>query len=305
MANYDLIIIGAGPAGLTAALYASRAGLKTLVVEKGAAGGQIATTAVMENWPGTESISGPALTEAMAKHAKKFGAELLEFTEVTGIEIEGPVKKVHTVNGTFEAKALIIATGNREKKLGVPGEAEFKGKGVSYCATCDAPFFREKDVVVIGGGNSALEEAHYLAKFAKSVTVIHRRSHFRADKAVEEKIRAEPKIKIVLDSTVEAIVGAKKAEGVRMLNTKTGKASELKCDGVFIYVGMIPNSELVAGKVALDKYGCVITDADRNASAPGVFAAGDVTHGKVKQAVTAAGDGAIAAVMAEKYMEGE
>lgn len=305
MASYDLIIIGAGPAGLTAALYAARAGLKALVIEKAAAGGQIATTAIMENWPGTESISGPALIEGMANHAKKFGAEIMEFTEVTGLELEGKIKKVQTMGGAFESSAVILATGSREKKLGVKGETELKGKGVSYCATCDAPFFREKDIIVIGGGNSALEEAVHLAKFAKSVTVVHRRSHFRADKAVEDKLKANPKVKIVLDAVVEEILGAKNVEGVKIRGTKTGQESEIKCDGVFIYVGMIPNTEFLAGKVALDKYGCIIVDDSKKTNVEGVYAAGDATHSIVKQVVTAAGDGAIAAVSAEKYIGGE
>ncbi len=305
MASYDLIIIGGGPAGLTAALYASRSGLKALVIEKGATGGQIATTPHIENWPGTESIAGPELTDKMAAHAKKFGAEIIEYAEVTGLELEGKMKKVQTAGGSFEAKALILATGSREKKLGIKGETELKGKGVSYCATCDAPFFREKGLVVIGGGNSALEEANYLTKFAKSVTLIHRRSHFRADKVVEDKIRANPKIKIILDAVAEEILGSKNVVGVKIRNTQTGEVSELKCDGIFIYVGMIPNTEFLAGKVALDKYGCIIVDNSKKTNVEGVFAAGDATHSKVKQVVTAAGDGAIAAVEAEKYISGE
>lgn len=305
MANYDLIIIGAGPAGLTAALYASRSGLKTAIIEKGAIGGQISTTAIIENYPGYESISGPDLTAKMAEHAKKFGAEIMEFTEVLNLDFEGETKKVKTGSGDLEAKAIIIATGSREKKLGAKGETELKGKGVSYCATCDAPFFRNKDVIVIGGGNSALEEANYLTKFANSVTVVHRRGEFRAEKAVQEKVKNNPKIKFIMESTVEEIVGQKKVESVKIKNVKTNSISEIKCDGIFIYVGMIPNSELVAGKLALDKYGQITVDNEMKTNAKGVFAAGDVTNSKVKQVTTATGDGTIAAVFAEKYISGE
>lgn len=306
MSAYDLIIVGGGPAGLTAGIYASRAGLKTLILEKGAAGGQISSTAVIENWPGTESITGPELTGLMAGHAKKFGTEIREFTEAVSLEPEAKNRiMVRTKNGEFGAKAIIIATGAREKRLGVKGEAELKGRGVSYCAVCDAPFFRDKDVVVIGGGNSALEEANYLTKFAKTVTVVHRRGEFRAEKAVQDKTRANPRIKLVLDSAIDEIAGTGKVEGVKIKDAKSGTVSELKCEGVFIYVGMLPNSEFVSGKLALDKYGYIVVDGEKRTSMEGVFAAGDVTNSKVKQVVTAAGEGATAAVMAEKYISGE
>lgn len=304
-ANYDVIIIGGGPAGLTAALYASRSGLKTALVERGASGGQIATTAVIENYPGYESLTGPELTEKMAAHARKFGAELLEFTEVLGVELGGKVKKLKTMNGELSAKAVIIATGNREKKLGAKGENELKGRGVSYCATCDGAFFRDKEIVVIGGGNSALEEANFLTKFAKSVTIIHRRNEFRAEKAVLDKVKANPKIRYLMETVVEEILGIDKVEKIRIKNVKSGKTSELKTDGVFIYVGMLPNTELFAGKLALDKYGYIIADDERKTDVPGVFAAGDVTNSKVKQVTTAVGDGTTAAVFADRYVSGE
>ncbi len=304
MSEYDLIIIGAGPAGLTAALYASRSGLRTLAVDKGAAGGQIATTAEIENWPGTESTTGPGFTERLAAHARKFGAEITEFTEVVSLELEGKTKKVKTANGGHEAKAVIIATGAREKKLGIKGEVEFKGKGVSYCAMCDGSFFRSKSVAVIGGGNSALSEAIYLSKFASSVTVVHRRSEFRAEKALVEQAKGNPRIKFLLDSVPEEISGAGKVEKMKVKNAKTGAITDLKADGVFIYVGMLPNSELVKAKLKLDDYGQIVVDREMKTSIKGVFAAGDVTNSRVKQVTTAAADGTIAAVSAEKYLSG-
>lgn len=306
MTNYDLIIIGAGPAGLSAALYAARAGVKTLILDKGTAGGQISSTAVIENYPGYESLSGPRLIELMVNHAKKFGVELKELVEVVSINIQSKNRiKIETKSAEFEAKAIIIATGRREKKLGVKGEEELKGRGVSYCAVCDAPFFRSKDVVVVGGGNSALEEANYLTKFANSVTIIHRRDKFRAEKAVQQKVEGNQKIKFMLDSVVEEIVGTNAVEKLKIKNLKTGEVSEIKADGIFIYVGMIPNTEVFKGKIALDEYGQIIVDDEKRTNVEGVFAAGDVTNSKVKQVVTAVADGAIAAVFAEKYLSGE
>lgn len=305
MAFYDLVIIGAGPAGLTAGLYAARSGLKTAIVEKGAAGGQMGTTAIIENYPGYQSISGPELVEKMVSHAKKFGAELLEFSEVLGLELEGEIKKIQTMNAMLEARAIIIATGAKEKKLGVKGETELKGKGVSYCATCDAPFFKDKNILVIGGGNSALEEANYLTKFANSVTIVHRRSEFRAEKAIQDKVKNNPKIKFIMDSVLEEIIGTSKVEGAKIKNVKTGTITELKTDGAFIYIGMVPNTEFLSGKVALDNYGAIIVDEAKRTNVKGVFAAGDVTNSLVKQITTATGDGTIAALSAEKYLSGE
>lgn len=302
---YDLIIIGAGPAGLTAALYASRAGLKTLVLEKGIIGGQIATTPVIENWPGTEQISGVELMEAFAKHAKKFGTEIKENHEVLGFEEDKNEKIVITRKGNFKAKAIIISTGAREKKLGVKGEDEFKGRGVSYCAVCDAPFYRDKIVAVIGGGNSALEEANYLSNFAKKVFIIHRRSSFRAEKAVEEKVRKNNKIELILDTIVEEILGENKVTGIKIKNLKTNEVKILEVDGVFIYIGMQPNSEFVKGKVELDSAGYIKINEKGETSVKGVFAAGDVTSSLVKQVITSAAEGARAAIFAEKYINGE
>lgn len=302
MTFYDIIIIGAGPAGLAAALYTSRAGLKTLVLERGIAGGQIRSSETIENYPGYESISSEKLCELFVNHAKKFGAEIKEFTEVLGLEIKEKIKKIKTSEYVFEAKALIIATGSHEKKIDVPGENEFKGKGISYCATCDAPFFSNKKIIVVGGGNSALKEADYLAKFAKFVIIVHRRKEFRAEKIILEKIKNNPKIKFMLESTVEEIVGTNKVESIKIKNIKTNETSEMKCDGVFIYVGTTPNTELITGKLALDQHNQIIVDDEKKTNIQGVFAAGDVTNSKVKQVATAIGDGVTGAIFAKKYI---
>ncbi|MEW6528731.1 MAG: thioredoxin-disulfide reductase [Candidatus Micrarchaeota archaeon] len=302
MIVYDLIIIGGGSAGLTAALYASRAGLKTLVLEKGNVGGQLCTISIIENYPGFESIVGSALAEHMSNHAKKFGAEIKEFSEVFSIEALGKIKRIKTANKELEAKTLIIATGTREKKLGVKGECELRGRGVSYCAVCDAPFFRKKNVLIIGGGNSALEEADHVARFAKTVIIVHRKNEFRAEKILQKKISANPKIKLLMNCVVEEIIGSNNVEEVKIKNLKTGAISKIKADGIFINIGHIPNSEFVKDCVALDEFGNIIVDNEQKTNIAGVFAVGDVTNSKVKQVSTAIGDGTKAAISAEKYI---
>ncbi|MBU0586064.1 thioredoxin-disulfide reductase [Candidatus Micrarchaeota archaeon] len=302
---YDLIILGAGPAGLSAAIYASRDGLNILVLDKGIAGGQIASTELVENYPGFESVSGQKLTSSMLTHAKKFGAEIQEAVEIKSVHLEGKIKKITSSKGEFQSKSIMLATGSREKKLGIKGESELKGKGVSYCATCDAPFFKEKEVVVIGGGNSALAEAIHLSKFAKTVIVIHRRSVLRADKILQKQAQSNPKIKFILNSTVEEIIGSTKVEAITLKDTKTSSISSVKCDGIFIYIGMLPNTELFKEKLKLDKQNQIIIDDECKTNIPGVFAAGDVTNSKVKQVVTAAGSGAIAAISASKFISEE
>lgn len=303
MNAYDVIIIGGGPAGLAAGLYAGRAKLKTLLLEQMLAGGQAATTDLIENYPGApEGITGPELTERMEEQAKKFGVELL-MAEVTDVDFSGPEKVVITGEGRYTAKAVIIATGATHKKLGCPGEEEFTGRGVSYCATCDGAFYEDLPVAVVGGGDSAVSEAIFLTKFASRVYVIHRRDALRATKVVQDKAFAEPKIEFVWNSVVEEIKGGETVEAVRVKNVKTGVVQDLPVSGIFVYVGLVPNTAFLAGKVKLDERGYIPVTANMETDVPGVFAAGDVTVKLLRQVVTAVGDGATAAVAAEKYIE--
>lgn len=303
--EYDLIVVGGGPAGLTAAIYGARAGLNVLVLEKGVFGGQIANTNIVENYPGIESISGVELAEKFAVHAKKAGAELKNLVEVKGAEKEGRMIVLETSAGELKAKALIIATGEREKKLGVPGEGELKGKGVSYCATCDGPFFKDKEVVVVGGGNSALDEGIYLTNFAKKVYVVYRKGkeNLRADAVLVERAFANKKIEFIFNSEVKEVVGGEKVEGVVIFNNRTGKREKMKIDGVFVYIGMEPNSAPFKKIVKTDEYGYIATD-EKLCAGDGVFVAGDVRKNNIKQVVWAAGEGALAAVSAYRYLSG-
>ena len=306
---YDVIILGAGPAGLTAGLYAGRSKLNTLIIEKAIPGGQIATTAFVENYPGSiEEASGMGLSDRMYEQAKEF----CEFktANVTKVELVGEVKKIYTEDGeTLEAKVVIISTGAHHRKLDVPGEDKFANRGVSYCATCDGPFFAGLDIFVVGGGDSALEEALYLTKYGKSVTIIHRRDEFRASQIVVDKIKDNEKIKLVLDSVVNEIKGEKDATSLIVENVKTHEISELKSDdnspiGVFIFIGYIPQTDIFSGQLDMD-YGYIKTDEDMKTNIEGVFAVGDTRVKSVRQMVTAAGDGCIAAVMANRYLEGQ
>ena len=300
--EYDVIIIGGGPAGLSAGIYTARARLKSLLVERGAVGGQIINTEWVENYPGfAENISGIDLTEAMHKQATKFGLETL-VADVTGIDIKQKTKVIKTSQGDFTAKAVIIAGGSERQKLGVPGEAEYTGKGVSYCATCDGPFFRDKAVAVVGGGNAAITEALELTKFAAGVTVIHRRDELRATKILQEKAFGDKKIKILWDSVIEEITGENFVDTVKLNNVKTKKKSDLKVSGVFMAVGFKPNTEYLKGVVELDKIGTVVVNEKMETSVPGIFAAGDIRSNSIRQVIAAAGDGAVAAIGAEKYI---
>ena len=305
---YDVIILGAGPAGLAAGLYSGRSRLSTLIIEKGKDGGQIAITNEIENYPGqiVEGESGPSLIARMTEQAAKFGAERVSDT-IKEVQLEGPVKKVITTNGEYEGKVVIIATGATPKPIGCKNEAEFVGKGVSFCATCDANFFEDFEVYVVGGGDSAVEEALYLTKFARKVTIIHRRDELRAAKSIQEKAFANEKIDFMWDSVVEEIKGDGLVETMVVKNVKTGELTEVVADeedgtfGIFVFIGFKPNSALFEGKVEMEK-GYIVTDEDMKTNVPGVFAAGDIIKKSLRQVVTAVADGANAVTSFQKEM---
>ncbi|MBR4632171.1 MAG: thioredoxin-disulfide reductase [Elusimicrobia bacterium] len=303
---YDVIIVGGGPSGMSAAIYASRARLKTLLIEKAGCGGQIAITDHLENYPGfEEGINGFDLAMKMEKQARTFGCEI-SYGEVSCIETEDAIKKVILSDKKeYFTKTIIIASGANFKKLGVEGEETFIGKGVSYCATCDGPFFRNKEIAVVGGGDSALQEALYLTKFATKVNLIHRRDQFRAAKILQEKVFAEKKINIIFDSVVEKISGNLSVEQLTLKNVKNGISSQLSVNGVFVFVGWLPNTKFLENSnIKLNEAGYIVTDDNMNTSVQGIFACGDVRQKILRQVVTAAGDGAIAAISAQHFIEG-
>jgi thioredoxin reductase (NADPH) len=292
--KYDVAIIGGGPAGLSAAIYAARGGLKTVVFEKGLIGGQIVLTMEVENYPGFETVlSGYDLVEKMQKQAERFQAEFRS-EDVKAIALEGCCKIIETDEGTYRAKSVILTTGAHPRKLNVPGEARFTGRGVSYCATCDGALYRDKVVAVIGGGDSAVEEAVFLTKF---------RDELRAVKIVQERALKNPKIEVVWDSVVQKIEGDKAVGSITLYNKKKDKETVLSVDGIFIYVGIIPNNELVESRIELDEQGFILTDETMHTNVPGIYAAGDIIHKVLRQVVTAAADGAIAAFSAEKWIQ--
>ncbi len=302
--KYDVIIIGGGPAGLSAGIYTARARLSTLLIEKAAIGGQIINAGQVENYPGyADGVNGIDLTQAMHQQAEKFGMETL-YDEVIGLEVNGKDKIIKTPQGDFIAKAVIIAGGAERQKLGVPGEAEFTGKGVSYCATCDGAFFRDKTVAVIGGGNAAAHEALELTKFATKVILIHRRHELRATKIVQEKLLADKKVEILWDTVVLEIVGDKLVNKIKLRNVITNKESTLNVSGVFVSVGAQPATGYLKGLVTLDAVGAVVVNDKLETNVPGIFAAGDIRSGSIRQVVGAAGDGAVAAINAGKYLSG-
>jgi thioredoxin reductase (NADPH) len=302
--KYDVIIIGGGPAGLSAGIYAARARLNSLLIERGAIGGQILNTGWVENYPGfPDGVSGIDLTTAMHKQAEKFGLETL-LADFTGAKLKGKQKTVETSGGGFTAKTVIIAIGLERQKLGVPGEAEYIGRGVSYCATCDGAFFRGKPVVVVGGGNVAITEALELTRFASKITIIHRRDELRATKILRERAFAQPKIKILWDSVVDEITGEAFVEKVKVSNVKTRKKSVLNVAGVFMGVGFKANTDFLKGALELDKNNSIVTDVQMATNFHGVFAAGDVRSGSVRQLIAATGDGAVAAISADRYIAG-
>lgn len=307
--QYDVIIIGSGPAGLSAGLYAARAKMSTLVLEKSKAGGQIVTTDEVANYPGSiPDATGPSLTARMVEQCDEFGVERKK-EAVVSVELEGDIKKIVTEEATYEAKSVIVATGATPRKMGAPGEKEFTGKGVSYCATCDADFFTDFEVFVIGGGDTAVEESIFLTKFARKVTIVHRRGEFRAAKSIVEKAMKNEKIDVIWNTVVEEIKGEGIVESIVFKNRETGELTEHFAHeddgtfGIFVFVGYLPNTELFKNVLTLDGAGYIVTDENMKTNIPGVFAAGDVRVKSLRQVVTAAADGAIASVQAEKYIE--
>ena len=303
-ADYDLVIIGGGPAGLTAGIYASRARLNVLLLEKVAPGGQVLVSDWIENYPGfPEGSSGYDLVTKMVEQAKQFGL-VIESGQVLSLDPSETVKKVELKDKTITTLSIIIATGASPRKLGVPGEDMFIGKGVSFCATCDGPFFKEHVVAAVGGGDTAVQESIYLTKFAKKVYLIHRRDELRATKILQERAMANDKIEIMFDSVLTGIYGGlTNVEKITVLNLKTDEEKEILVDGCFIWVGTFPNTSFLKDSVEVDQYGFIIVNQNMETSAPGVFAAGDVRNTPLRQIVTAVGDAAIAAVSAEHYIE--
>jgi thioredoxin reductase (NADPH) len=300
--EYEVIIIGGGPAGLSAGLYTSRARLRSLLIERGPLGGQITNAELVENYPGfPQGISGLELGQLMHQQTTRYGLETLQ-AEATGLELQGEKRVVITTKGKFTARAVIIASGSERRKLGIAGEEEFTGKGVSYCATCDGPFFKDRTIAVVGGGNAAITEALHLVKFASRVKVIHRRSELRATRILQEKALAEPKIEFLWDTEVEGIEGKDKVKRLNLSNVTTGEKSTLDVAGVFVAIGLKPNTDYLKGVLPVDSAGYIVTNEKMETPVAGIFAAGDVRLNSARQAITAAGDGATAAVYAEKFL---
>ncbi|WP_422448584.1 thioredoxin-disulfide reductase [Thermoanaerobacterium sp. DL9XJH110] len=300
---YDVAIIGAGPAGLSAGIYAARARLSTVIIEKMYPGGQAAITDRIENYPGfAEGVGGSELTDSMKAQAEKFGAQFLN-GDVKKVEKAGSNFAAHLSGEIVEAKSVILAMGAQPRKLEARGEKEYTGRGVSYCATCDGAFYMEKPVMVVGGGDTAIEEALYLTRFASSVQVVHRRDQLRATKILQERAFKNDKIKFIWDSVVREIKGQDTVEEVVLKNVKTGEESSVFVNGVFVAIGWLPNTSIVKDLVKLDRDGYVVTDENMGTGIPGLFAAGDIRQKSLRQVVTAVADGAIAAVQAERYIE--
>lgn len=301
--DYELVIIGGGPAGLTAGLYAARAGLNVVLIEKIVPGGQIIVSDWIENYPGfPEGLSGPDLVQKMTEQVKRFDLNI-ESNEVFSVDLSEPFKKIILNDRTITTHTIIIATGASPKKLGVPGEDTFYGKGISSCATCDGPFFKDRIVAAVGGGDTAVQESLFLTKFAKKVYLIHRRDKLRAEAILQKRAFANEKIEPIWDSVLTDIRGLTNVENITVQNVKTGDKIELSVDGCFIWVGTIPNTKFLADNVKLDEHGFIIADLNMETSIPGVFAAGDVRNTPLRQIATAVGDGAIAAISAENYIE--
>ncbi len=301
--NYDVIILGGGAAGLTAGIYLSRAKVKTLILNEGMVGGQIVLTHEVANYPGIEKISGYQLALTMKKQAESFGCTIQQNIRISGIDLSGETKSVQVGDATYTAKAVILATGGRSRELNVEGEANFKGRGISYCATCDGDFYTGKDIIVVGGGNSALEEAVALTTYAKSVTIVHIFDHFQGFEHAIEAAKKNPKIKFLLNTSIVGFYGENQLERVKLKNLQDQSSRELPIDGVFIFIGYTPNTEKLKKQVLLNKNGEIPTDNSMATTIPGVFAAGDVREKKIRQIATAVNDGAIAAISAIEYIQ--
>lgn len=301
--HYDAIVIGAGPAGLTAGIYLSRARLRTLIVNEGTIGGQMVLTHEIANYPGVESVSGYQLANMMKKQAKAFGCDIRSNITISGLEMKGETKSLRLSDGSnYTSDSIILATGGRSRTIGVPGEDTFKGKGISYCATCDGDFFTGKEIIVLGGGNSALEEAVSLTKYASKVTIVHQFDHFQAFEHAVEEARNNPKMNFILESSITSFYGNEKLESVDIKNLKTGEITRFKTDGVFIFIGYIPNTEFLNGKVGLNQWGEIVVNPDLSTNVEGVYAAGDSIAKRFRQVATAVGDGTVAALSASAYL---
>lgn len=299
---YDVIVIGSGPGGMTAALYASRSNLSTLLIERGVPGGQLINTAEIENYAGFKSIKGPELANNMYEGATQFGAEYT-FGDVREVIDGKEYKEVVTSNKVFKARAIVIATGAEHKKIGIPGEEKLNGRGVSYCAVCDGAFFRDRPLVVIGGGDSAVEEGTYLTQFASEVTIIHRRDELRAQKILQDRAFSNDKVNFIWNTVVEEIQGENNVQSLRLRNVETNEVSDFSADGVFIYIGLIPNTRAFESLGITDEEGWIVTDKHMETSVPGIFAVGDVRDTVLRQVATAVGDGSTAGDAAFKYIE--
>jgi thioredoxin reductase (NADPH) len=301
---WDVLIIGGGPAGLAAALYSARAMRSTLVLERELPGGQIATTSEVEDYPGIELTTGPELSLLMMQHAQKFGAEVSIGDEVVEVDFAKSPKEVRTSDGrTIRGRAVIIATGAAPRTLGVPGEDALRGQGVSYCAVCDGPFFRDRHVAVVGGGDAAFDEALYLTKYASKVTIVHRRDEFRAQRLLVDRARNNPKVEFLTSTIVETVNGEGAVRSVTLKNLKTNEVYDLPLGGIFVYVGNIPNTGMFGDGIEVDENGFIQVDETMATGCPGVYVAGDVRKNPLKQVVTAAADGSIAALTADKYLD--
>lgn len=301
--TFDIIILGGGPAGLSAAIYAARSAAKTAIIDISMLGGQPSNYLELENYPGFAKIGGYDLMEKFEEHADMFGIQKFPMEEIQSVDLTSDIKTVTTLNGEFKAKSIIIATGAQSKKLGVEGEKEFVGRGVSYCAVCDGAFYKDKVVAVVGGGNAAVEEASYLTKFASKVYLIHRRAELRADKIVQERAFKNEKLEFIYDTIVNKINGENLVKSATIENVKTHKIKDLAIDGIFPYIGFEPNADLFTGQIKQDKNGFIIVDEAMQTSVKGVYAIGDVRVTPLRQVITAAADGAIAAVYAGRYIE--